>query len=196
MCRLFETIKLINGQAQNLVFHDLRLNTSRKILFGINEKLRLSDAITVPDEFKNGIARCRVIYGPSIVSVEFSTYHRAPVQTLKLVEANNLEYDHKYLDRTCLTRLIDKNKADDILIVKNGFLTDTSYSNIAFTDGKYWFTPDTPLLRGTMRDMLLSKGLMKTERIKTDKLGRYTQFRLINSMLEFDSPLLPVNNIL
>jgi 4-amino-4-deoxychorismate lyase len=171
------------------------MNNSRKKLFCINEQLQLSEAITVPDEFRTGIARCRVIYGPSIVSVEFSSYNRAQVYTLKLVVADDLEYDHKYLDRTCLTSLIEKEHADDVLIVKNGFITDTSYSNIAFTDGRNWFTPDTPLLKGTMREMLLRKGILKTERINTDKLMRYTQFRLINSMLEFDSPLLPVNNI-
>lgn len=196
MCRLFETIKIIGGKPQNLSLHDERLNRSRRKLFGTNDLLKLSDYIEVPDAGKDSIIRCRVTYANSVSSVEFSPYIPADIKTLKIVDAGTLVYDHKYLDRSGLTALIDKKEADDILIIRNGSVTDVSYANIVFTDGKRWITPDTPLLPGTMRELLLSEGLIKTDRITINDLSFFTHFRLINAMLGFDAPLLPVSNII
>lgn len=196
MCLLFETVKIINGKPENLALHDRRMNLSRQKLYGINEVLQLSDFIKIQDEYKIGIFRCRIIYGSSIISTECTPYFPADIKTLKLVHADSLIYDLKYLDRSALTKLINKYLADDILIVKEGCITDSSFTNIAFTNGKCWVTPDTPLLCGTMREKLLSKGIIMTERITFNNLYRFTHFRLINAMLGFNSPILPIINII
>lgn len=196
MCQLFETIRITNGSPGNLDLHEQRLNRSRRKLLGLKDNLQLSDYIRVPEECSTGVFRCRVIYAQEVVSIEFVPYVPAPVRTLKLVYADTLVYDHKYLDRSCLTGLINRDIADDILIVKNGFVTDTSYSNIVFTDGKQWVTSDTPLLHGTMRERLLHDGIIKAERITIDNLTQFTHFRLINAMLGFEAPVLPTANII
>ena len=196
MCLLFETIKIVNGKPKNLALHDKRLNLSRHKLFGIDEILRLSDFIQVPEEYKIGIFRCRVIYGSSIVSTEYTPYYPAAIKTLKLVHIDTIKYDLKYLDRSCLTKCINKTHADDILIVKEGCITDSSFANIVFTDGKCWVTPDTPLLFGTMRENLLCKGIIMTDRITVDNLCHFTHFRLINAMLGFNSHILSTFNII
>jgi 4-amino-4-deoxychorismate lyase len=113
-----------------------------------------------------------------------------------LVYSDNLVYDLKYLDRSCLISLINRSSADDILIIKEGCVTDSSFTNIVFTDGKRWVTPDTPLLCGTMREKLLIKGIINTERITVDNIFQFTHFRLINAMLGFSSPILPTYNII
>lgn len=195
MCRLFETVRIVDGKPENLAFHDRRMNLSRKKVYGADELLHLSDFIRIPDECKTGIFRCRIIYGSSIISTEYTPYSPADVKTLKLVHADSLVYDLKYLDRSALTSLIDKDLADDVLIVKEGCITDTSYTNIVFTGGKNWVTPDTPLLCGTMREKLLGNGIITAERIRVGDLGSFTHFRLINAMLGFNSPVLPVSNI-
>jgi len=195
MSRLFETIRIYNGEPGNLGSHEKRLNSSRRKLFGSTDAISLADHIRVPDDCRSGVYRCRVIYEESIISVEFIPYQPAIVRSLKIVHAGDIDYSLKYLDRTCLTSLIDRRVADDILIVRNGFVTDTSYSNIVFTDGRQWVTPDTPLLKGTMREKLLLEGTIKEERITVDGLDRFTHFRLINAMLEFEAPLLPIKNI-
>ncbi len=196
MCQLFETIKIINGEAMNLSLHDERLNRSRHQLFGNNDLLNLSEYITVPEDAKDGITRCRVIYDSSIRSVEFSPYIPADIKSLKIIDAGTLVYDCKYLDRSRLTGLIDKSAADDILIQRNGCIADASFANIVFTDGRRWITPDTPLLYGTMRKALLHKGVIKEERITIKELSSFTHFRLINAMLGFEAPILPVRNII
>jgi 4-amino-4-deoxychorismate lyase len=196
MCRLFETIRIADGRPSNLALHDRRLNRSRSKLYGLNDDLRLSDYLKVPDECRSGIFRCRVIYGKNIVSTEFTPYTPAAVRTLKLVHADNIKYDLKYLDRSGLTGLINRDQADDVLIVREGCVTDSSYSNIVFTDGKRWLTPDTPLLCGTMRERLLLDGIVKAERITVDTFRQFTHFRLINAMLAFEAPMLPIENII
>jgi 4-amino-4-deoxychorismate lyase len=196
MCLLFETVKIFNGKPENLDWHDRRLNLSRQRLYGPGEALHLSDIIKIPDECKSGIFRCRIIYGSSVITTEFTPYIPSAVRTLKLVHADDLEYDLKYLDRSALNNLINRTLADDILIVKKGCITDTSFSNIAFSDGRHWVTPDTPLLCGTMREKLLSEGIILTERITLNILNRFTHFKLINAMLGFGSPELPTSNIL
>jgi len=196
MCQLFETIKIIGGEPQNLSMHEERMNRSRRELFGNNDLLKLSDYIAVPIADKDRIIKCRVIYTISVNSIEFSPYIPANIKTLKIVDAGTLVYDYKYLDRSRLTELIDKGAADDILIMRNGCVTDVSFANIVFTDGEHWITPDTPLLQGTMRELLLLKGLIKMDRITINDLSLFTHFRLINAMLGFDAPLLPVSNII
>jgi len=196
MCLLFETIKIANGIPCNLDLHDRRLNRSRLKVYGLTDNLRLADYIRVPEECRSGVFRCRVIYGKAIDSAEFTLYTPAAVRTLKLVHADTLTYDLKYIDRSGLTGLINRDLADDILIVRKGCITDSSYSNIVFTDGERWVTPDTPLLCGTMRERLLLDGIVKAERITVDTLRQFTHFRLINAMLGFDAPLLPIENII
>ena len=86
------------------------------------------------------MTRCRVIYSDSVNSIEFSPYFPADIKTLKMIDADSVVYNHKYLDRSSLTALIDKKVADDILIIKNGYVTDVSFANIVFTDGKLDYT--------------------------------------------------------
>ena len=176
--------------------HEKRMNCSRYKLSGKDDILRLSEYIQVPQDAGAGLYRCRVIYGSSVESVEYTPYTPAIIKTLKLVEAGTLMYDLKYVDRSQLTGLINKTVADDILIVRDGCITDASFANIVFTDGKQWITPDTPLLCGTMREKLLIEGAISSGRITIENLSRFTHFRLINAMLGFISPVLPVSNIL
>lgn len=196
MTLLLETIRISDGTPQNLFLHEERMNLSRRQLFGSVSRICLTEHILIPEDSLTGIYRCRVVYEESIISTEFIPYRPAAVSTLKSVRADDIDYSLKYLDRSCLTELIDRNVADDVLIVRNGFVTDTSYSNIAFTDGRHWVTPDTPLLRGTLREKLLSEGTIREEPITADDLDRFTHFRLINAMLRFESPVLPMANII
>ncbi len=47
-----------------------------------------------------------------------------------------------------------------------------------------------------MRERLLFDGIIEAERITIDIPGQFTHFRLISAMLGFDSPLLPIENII
>jgi 4-amino-4-deoxychorismate lyase len=88
-----------------------------------------------------------------------------------------------------------KGNYDDILIVKNAYITDSSYANILFYDGGKWFTPHMPLLAGTCRARLLKESKICEMKIKIDDIKKFESFCLINALNEgMESPL-PIENI-
>lgn len=188
MCRLIESIKLQDGHLQHLDWHNKRVNEARFHLFGVKDVLDLTSLLAIPEDCSQGVYKCRILYAKQVESVEFQSYTPRVLRTLQLVEDNEIEYSFKYENRSALDRLLaTKGQADDILIVKNGVVTDTSYSNIVFYDGKKWVTPDSFLLNGTQRQFLLSKGIIHAVRITPLDLKNFEFAKPINAMLDFDS---------
>lgn len=109
------------------------------------------------------------------------------IQTFKLVHNNDIDYSKKFADRSVLDSLVQqKGDCDEILIVQNGLITDTSFSNIIFKKENVWVTPKTPLLKGTCRARLLEKGIIEPADIEISHLKQFSHFMLINAMLDFD----------
>ncbi|MFN7115696.1 MAG: aminotransferase class IV [Saprospiraceae bacterium] len=191
-----ETIKVQNGKLYNVSYHNARLNRTRRMLFNSQYDIDLHNIIAIPDNLSENIYKCRVIYDIDIINIEFTPYQIKPIHSLQLIEANELDYSYKYLDRNVFTELLQHTTADDILIVKNGFLTDTSYANVVFWDGNQWLTPATPLLPGTKRQYLLDIELIKSSPLRPADLHRFSQARLINALLDLDNgPIIPIQNI-
>lgn len=173
------------------------MNTSRKILLGSRNYIDLKELLSVPSGCSSGIFKCRVSYDQYIHKIEFEKYKIRKIKTLQLVIADNIDYSHKFADRSLIERLKKSTDADEILIVKNGKITDTSFSNIVFFDGKKWITPDCPLLKGTRRQELLDKGIIHERKICPDYLGKFNKAKLINVMLDLEeSPEIEMKNIL
>src|SRR5690606_13857221 len=103
----------------------------------------------------DGLFRCRIIYGKQIESVCFESYSMAIHRKVGFYENPDLDYSYKYLERLSLTEAVKGSGADDVIILKNGSLTDASYSNIALFDGECWVTPETHLLAGVKRAYLV-----------------------------------------
>lgn len=189
MSLLFETIKVVNKKLQNVSFHNERMNRSRYELFGCKDELNLAELIEIPTDITSEIYKCKVIYSDKIKDVEFRKYTLRNIEKLRLVKNDEIDYSYKYLDRNQLDDLVKehcKDESEDILIIKNGRITDTSYSNIVLFDGKEWHTPKFPLLKGTKRAKLLYDKRIIEKDIMFYDLKNYEQILLINSMLEFD----------
>ncbi len=197
MCLLLETIKCVDGKPQNLDFHQKRFENARKSLFGLKNFELLSEIIKVPEIAQNGLFRCRVLYAGKIEKIEFLPYNFRPIKTLRLVECNTIDYSYKFANRAELENLFaQKGDCDDIIIVKDGLITDSFAANLVFFDGKKWWTPDSPLLKGTKREKLLTEKTISACKIEVHDLQKYTRVGLINAMVEFDSmPIIPIENI-
>jgi 4-amino-4-deoxychorismate lyase len=198
MCLLLETIKIENGKIRNLEFHNRRLNASRNALFGTVKMLNLGSIVKFPEGMDQGTYRCRILYRSSIESIEFIPHQPAYASSLKLIRNDEIDYSHKYANRELLDYLYGKREeCDDILIVKNGFITDTSRSNIVFRNPEgSWITPDTPLLNGTMRMQLLETGRIKEAAVRLTDLANFTGARMINAMIALEeSPLIRMESI-
>ena len=179
---LFETIKIDQGNIYNLSYHQKRCDKSRKSLFNSSNSLDLSSIIKAPPK---GLYRCRILYTDTLHSIKYIPYIEKKIESLKII-SSDISYDFKYANREALNILLSKlSSTDEIIIEKDGYLTDTTISNIAFYNGKQWFTPTKPLLEGTMRQKLLDEGVLTTKYISHSDLKDYTQVALINAMLGF-----------
>lgn len=196
MFHLLESIRLQNGNFHRLNYHQQRMDRSTKELWRHKNRISLFEDLKKYNPPKAGLYKCRVVYTTQIESVEFVPYILNPVESLKVVYDQEVEYTHKYHDRNALGALFNQRQfCDDILIVKDGFVTDSSYSNIIFYDGVNWITPDTPLLTGTMRQFLLDTAEIKAAPVRVQDIPSFKTFRLINAMLAFDSPEIDVSKI-
>jgi 4-amino-4-deoxychorismate lyase len=183
MCLLFETIRIYNGLLMYPEWHEARMNLARRELWNLHEPLFLSLFVNVPEEWKSGLVHCNVFYGPEMKSVTFKPYIKRQVSSLKLIECNNIDYHLKRSDRSILDDLFSrKGDCDEIIIIKNGFVTDTSISNLIFFDGKNWVTPKTPLLQGTCRQRLLEEGKISEMEIRVEDLRQFSGLKMINAM--------------
>lgn len=196
MTRLLETIKLYNGRLNSLALHSARMNRARAELFGCSDKIDLEQSITIPPDIGPGIFRCRLLYSKNIEEIQFIPYEIREVASIRLVNSDEINYSYKYEDRTALDSLFAlRGECDDVLIVKGGCLTDCSYSNIVFWDGKEWITPDTPLLAGTKREALLAAGLIRSAALRPASLAGFEKASLINAMLDLDDVTVPIDKI-
>lgn len=180
-----ETIKIIDAKPMHLSYHQKRYESVLKY-FAIDKYKKLEEFINPP---KKGLYRCRLIYTPQDaqkIDVEYIKYEKRDIKTLKLIYDDTIEYSFKSTNRVELNKLFEKREeADDILIVKDGLITDTSIANIAFFDG-VWKTPKKPLLKGTTRQRLLDDGKLVEVDIKPKDLKNFSKVALLNAMIDFD----------
>jgi 4-amino-4-deoxychorismate lyase len=140
--------------------------------------------------------KCRLVYDNTMCQVTFTPYSIKPVTRLKIIYSNAIEYAHKYEDRTSLTEAFaQRGDCDDIIIIKNDFITDSYYANLILLDGSTWYTPSQPLLKGTYRQYLLDHGKIKEAAIHVEDVLAFSHIRLINALLRFDGPELSVTQI-
>lgn len=196
MSRLIESIKLQNGNFHRLHYHQQRVDRSITALFQTKSTVNLVAVLNKQQFPKTGLYKCRIVYTTKVESVEFVPYEIRHVNRLKVVYDNTISYPHKTENRTELNALFSQRQfCDDVLIVRNGKITDASYSNVLFYDGNKWVTPDTPLLKGTMRQFLLETAEIKELPISVQDIPNFKTFRLINAMLGFDGPEIDVSKI-
>ncbi len=196
MSLLIESIKLLDGKYCNLFQHEQRMNRSLKMLCGVHDHFDLEAFLNEIERPAEGLHKCRIVYDDEMMDVEFLPYTPKVINNLRIVEHDRIHYEFKYADRKTIDRLYElRNGSDDILIVKRGLVTDSSYSNIIFRKGKRLYTPWSALLKGTVRQSLLERGLIEEEEIHKKDIKTFETFKLINAMLEFEGPEIDVANI-
>ncbi len=198
MCLFIETICYEQGNFQQIGRHNDRFNRTRKQFFGLQTTSQLELLLSVPPHLKNETIKCGVTYGTEIVSVEYNLYKIRPVHSLQMVGNDTIDYSYKYFDRTLINSLFElKGQSDDILIIKNGLITDTSYANIIFRRGEIWYSPKNPLLRGTRLESYIGEGRVTPALLHPEDLILFSEARIINAMISIEnSPVIPIENII
>lgn len=187
MYPLFESVCIENSQIKNAVYHELRFKTSYLKHFGLESKYSLFDNFDVPDLDCLLKFKLRIDYNETSTAWTISEYLNKIPTSLRLLHDDSVDYALKYANRYHLNNLFNHREvSDDVLIIKNGYITDATYSNILFTDGHKIVTPSTPLLHGTCRARLLNENKIKEANITIDNLHQFLSFQLINALNDFD----------
>lgn len=187
----------MDGQAPLLPYHQRRIDRSRRMHYAKSPSLKLVKVLETLEIPSKGLYKLRIEYGAELIKQEIIPYHARAITSLKLVNAEGVAYGRKYTDRSGIRRCLEKKGyCDDILMVQHGYLTDSSYANIALFDGKYWHTPAWPLLRGTRREMLLEKKIIRPSVIRARDLKSFQSIRLMNAMLPWEEgPTLDIREV-
>lgn len=179
---LLETIRCENGIPLHLSYHQERCNRSLSFL-QIDKNYNLFSLITPP---KSGVYRCRFLYDAEGYSIEFHPYTPKVFRSLKLITNDTLEYPLKFSERKILNHLFEKrDTSDDVLIVKDNLLTDTTIANIALQIDGCWLTPEAPLLRGTTRERLLNEGFLTCASLSRNDIPKASKIAIMNAMIGF-----------
>jgi len=179
---LLETIRCENGFPLHLSYHQQRLERSFQTLQS-HKYYDLQSLINPP---KEGVYRCRFLYNKEGYSIEYHPYSPKKITSLKLITCDTIEYPLKYTHRETLDHLfMQRGECDDVLIIKNNLLTDTTIANIALQIEGNWLTPDTPLLMGTTRARLIDTGFLTTATLHPKDVTKASKIALMNAMLGF-----------
>lgn len=197
MCLFIETICYEQGRFQRIESHNERFNRTRQQFFGIQTPVQLELLLSVPSDLKDKTVKCTVTYGNDIVCIDYSLYQIRPVNSLQMVVDDTIDYAFKYADRAKLNSLFNlRNQSDDILIIKNGLITDTTYANIVFKKKDKWYSPQNPLLKGTRIDRYFREGRVAPALLCPSDLPLFSEARIVNAMISIgNSPVIPIENI-
>lgn len=188
MYPFFESIRLENQKLHFMQEHEARFIRTQHDNWGKIIYTDLESRILENPEFpgEDQKYKCRVVYSPEELSINIIPYTPRIIKSLQPKFINHIDYPYKSTDRRIFAQLISGLEAEtEILIFKNGLLTDSSFSNLALYDGNIWWTPKSPLLKGVHRRYLLENGILQEKDITGDALKQFQKIRLINAMMDW-----------
>ncbi|WP_101688330.1 aminotransferase class IV [Dysgonomonas massiliensis] len=181
-----EAIKLLDATFYNLAYHQERIDRTQDTL-GRNRIDLKKHLQSIPDSARKGLFKCRIVYSDRIESVEYIPYSLPTINKVAIVIDDDISYDFKSTDRSRLNELRNEAKSDEIIIVKNGLITDGFATNLVFEaeDGTL-YTPKSYLLSGTKRQSLIDVGRIEERQISIEDLRYYTRIHFINAMIDLE----------
>ncbi|MDO5616158.1 MAG: aminotransferase class IV [Cruoricaptor ignavus] len=182
MSRFIESIKVEDQKIFLLELHQKRVNDTFSH-FGKEPNLDISTIFKTLEHDEDGLYKLRIVYDlQGDYEVSIIPYVMSKIPNFELVENDEMDYSLKFEDRKILDEMKERAETSEIIIVKNGYITDTSYSNILFLKDKKWYTPNTYLLNGVQRQNLLNHKKIQETEITLENIKDFSHFQLINAM--------------
>jgi 4-amino-4-deoxychorismate lyase len=168
-------------------YHNRRFNETCRVLFGLNRKFDLNLQIRIPAKISNQRYKYRILFDGQLFETHIEKYTPRPIGSLQVVHFDDIEYTFKTTKRDKLDEAYGLRKnCDDVIIVRNGLVTDTFASNILLYNDENWITPSSPLLRGVQRSYLIDSKQVIEKEVSVDDLGKYSHIKLINALIPFE----------
>ncbi len=179
MNEYFETIKCDDYEVFNLDYHCKRISNT----IGLN--INLAEYIYPPN---SKLLKCKVIYDNSgIIDVQFSEYKKRQIKSFKIIFDDDIKYSSKLVNRDNINTLFNKRENnDEIIIIKNKIVKDTSIANIAILYDGTWITSKSYILAGTTRARYINNNELIEKDITLEMLQKAEKIALMNAMIDFD----------
>jgi 4-amino-4-deoxychorismate lyase len=197
MFQFIESIKVEDQEIFLLEFHQKRVEQTFAH-FGKEGSLDLAKIYKHLEHDEDGLFKLRIVYDlDKKIRTQMIPYAIPEIQDFQLIENNTYDYSFKFEDRKELEKMKMKSRAEEIIIIKNNHITDTSYSNLLFLKGKDWYTPSTYLLNGVQRQHLLKTKKIKETEINIQNIKQFSHFQIINAMNDFSENFIyPIDKII
>lgn len=194
---LIETFSLHRGRIRNAPFHAARMLATGTALGFIPPTWEEVESFVAPIVSDEPL-RCTLTYRQSLEGVEVVPYRIKYWRALQLIPIDYNIYPWKWKDRHVFSLYDSMMEVGTLpLFVWNECLTDTVYTHVVLEDmNGDLVTPDTFLIRGTMRESLIQKKIITERRITTADLIRYRRIHLINAMMLPGENKIPMERIL
>jgi 4-amino-4-deoxychorismate lyase len=127
--------------------------------------------------------RLRLDFGSWGYSFTIAPFIKRVIRKVGLIGLTHEEYPFKFRDRNWIDQIRNAYPDfDEIIMTKNGLITDSLWANLAFFDGSNWFTPENSLLAGTKQALLLDQNQLTYRAIKRYEIGDYQTISFINAL--------------
>ena len=191
MSQFFESIRVKDGIAENLGFHQSRINRTLNAFNVSKISIDLASIVkqlVLPAE---GLFKLKISYdlNGNYHSV-FTPYQYKQIQNFALVDIKGQSYNYKFSNREWINEALLHSGKDEIIMHDGGLIKDCSYTNIVFFDGVNWFTPAAPLLEGTQRVRLIEAGLIQPKALYVQDIPNFKQFKCINAMIGWEDAVI------
>ncbi len=190
MSQFFESILVKDGIAENLGFHQLRVNKTLKAFDVSKHSIDLASIVQELVLPAAGLFKLKISYdlNGNYQSV-FTPYQYKQIQNFALVDIKGQSYDYKFSNRDWINEALTLSGKDEIVMHDGGLIKDCSYTNIVFFDGVDWVTPTAPLLEGTQRAKLIKEGIIQPKALYVQDMPGFKKFKCINAMMDWDTAL-------
>lgn len=184
MSQFIETIRLENGVLHSLNYHQERVNKTFLQFFRTSSSFSLEKVISKNKPPQQGLFKLRIVYDALQQSIEFAEYTRAKFNSYKLVEIdNNFRYSFKSTDRKLFDKISQETDKNILpILIQNKNVSDSVFSNLIFEKNGKLYSPNTPLLFGTMLSQTLLQHKINMITIKEDEIKNFDYIYPINAM--------------
>jgi 4-amino-4-deoxychorismate lyase len=187
MSQFFESIRVNDGIAENLNFHQARVNQTLHAFNASHNSIELIKIVQQLSLPTLGLFKLRMSYDlHGNYQTALNPYQYKQINHFALVDIKGYRYDYKYENRDWINEALSQSGKDEIMMHDDGLIKDCSYTNIVFYDGVNWYTPESPLLLGTQRSKLIQEGVIITKAIYVNDISSFVKFKCINAMLDWE----------